>query len=189
MCVNLLLSGYKVQCGLLTVGDVVLLQTLMMSLLAPLNLLGSLYREYTDSFQEIKEIFKLLNNTPSVRDSETAREYEHQEGQITFKAVSFKYESNTIVERRDLSLEGGRMTSIVGESGSGKTTLLTLLFRFYDPTSGDILLDGQNLKELKLDHYRQHIGIVGQHTYLFNESIYYNLIYGEGHLEDMVSFS
>ena len=75
MCLNLLLSAYKVQMGILTVGDVVLLQTLMMSLLGPLNLLGSLHREYTDSFHEIKEIFTLLNNKPTVREAVDAKPY------------------------------------------------------------------------------------------------------------------
>lgn len=114
----------------------------MMSLLAPLNLLGTLYREYTDSIYEIKDIFKLLNNKPTVLEKQDCIEFEYKKGDLEFKNINFSYESKQIISNLSFSIEGGKFISLVGESGSGKTTLLTLLFRFYDPDSGDIMIDG-----------------------------------------------
>ena len=125
-----------------------------MSLLAPLNLLGTLYREYTDSIYEIKEIFKLMNNKPTVVEKEHSREFEYKKGDLEFRNINFSYENKQIIKDLSFSIEGGKFISLVGESGSGKTTLLTLLFRFYDPDSGDIMIDGQNLKDLKIDSFR-----------------------------------
>jgi len=131
-----------------------------MSLLAPLNLLGTLYREYTDSIFEIKEIFKLMNNRPSVVEKEGCVDLEYKKGHLEFRNINFSYENKQIINNLSFEVEGGKFISLVGESGSGKTTLLTLLFRFYDPDSGEVLIDGQNLRDLRMDSFREHIGIV-----------------------------
>jgi ABC-type multidrug transport system fused ATPase/permease subunit len=116
---------------------------------------------------------------PTITDSEHARELPYCTGRISFTNISFSYPTNSKPVLSDLSftLEPGTSTAIVGGSGSGKSTCLKLLFRFYDVTSGRIQIDGQDIRDVKLKSYREHIGVVPQDTILFNMSVMHNLRY------------
>jgi len=101
-----------------------------------------------------------MNNRPSVVEKEGCVDLEYKKGHLEFRNINFSYENKQIINNLSFEVEGGKFISLVGESGSGKTTLLTLLFRFYDPDSGEVLIDGQNLRDLRMDSFREHIGIV-----------------------------
>jgi ABC-type multidrug transport system fused ATPase/permease subunit len=178
LSLNLILGGFGVFSGALTPGDLVMLQALMVQIFAPLNNLGNMYREWVDSYYEIRELFKILDQKPKILDSPNAREYEFKGGQIEFRKVSFGYFSERpIIKDVTLTIPALSCVSIVGESGVGKSSLLNIIFRMYDPDKGNVFLDGQNLKDLKLESFREKIAIVSQSSILFNDTILNNLLY------------
>jgi len=164
----------------MTIGDLVMINAFMIQLFVPLNFLGFVYREIKNSMANIERMFDLLETETQVQDSSQARDLVKLGGEVSFENVSFSYrEDRPILRDISFSIPAGQKTAIVGPSGSGKSTIARLLFRFYDPGKGRILIDGQPIAELTQSSVRAAIGVVPQDTVLFNASIAFNIGYGK----------
>ncbi|PHV05104.1 metal ABC transporter permease [Janthinobacterium sp. BJB412] len=166
--------------GKMTLGDLVLVNTFMIQLYIPLNFLGVIYREIKQSLADMERLFSLLDQNREIADAPDARPLLTHGAQVRFQHVDFSYESKRkILFDVDFTIAAGTTTAVVGHSGSGKSTLSRLLFRFYEVNGGGITIDGQDLRTLTQDSLRHAIGIVPQDTVLFNDSIEYNIAYGQ----------
>lgn len=175
----LALAAWHVRGGLLSLGDFVLINQFMLQLFMPLGFLGFVYREIKSSLANIEQLFALLEKQPAISDSPDAKALLVSSAGIVFDRVSFAYDAERpVLQGLDLRIDGGQKVAIVGASGGGKSTLVKLLFRFYDPASGAILIDGQDLRSITQESLRRHIAIVPQDCVLFNSSLRDNIHYG-----------
>jgi ABC-type transport system involved in Fe-S cluster assembly fused permease/ATPase subunit len=175
----LLLAARGVVAGEMSIGDLVLVNALLLQIFIPLNFLGIVYRQIKYALADMDLVFKLLEREPEVRDAPDARSLVLGRGAISFEEVDFHYQpERAILKGLSFEIGPGQKVAVVGHSGAGKSTLSRLLFRFYDVTGGRILVDGQDLRGLTQDSLRAAIGIVPQDTVLFNDSLYYNIAYG-----------
>lgn len=170
--------------GSMTLGDLVLVNTLMLQLYIPLNFLGVVYREFKQSTADIDRMFRLLNENVEIADSTKAQPLVIKNPvigpKVVFENVRFSYEAKrTILEDLSLTIEAGTTTAVVGRTGAGKSTLSRLLFRFYDIQGGRLLIDGQDIRDITQTSLRKAVGIVPQDTVLFNDTIAYNIRYGK----------
>jgi ATP-binding cassette subfamily B protein len=160
-------------------GDLVLVNAFLIQLYMPLHFLGFVYREIRHSLADMERMFGLLEQYPEVQDKPDARTLRVDRGAIRFEHVSFGYDPRRpILYDVDFEVPTGHKVAVVGASGAGKSTLSRLLFRFYDVNSGRILIDGQDIRDVTQASLRKAIGIVPQDTVLFNDTIYYNIAYG-----------
>jgi ABC-type transport system involved in Fe-S cluster assembly fused permease/ATPase subunit len=167
--------------GRFTPGDVVLVNSLLMQLFRPLDMLGWVYRSIRQGLIDMEAMFDLLDTPAEVTDRPAAPDLKVTRGQVRFERVHFGYEAGRdILKGIDLDIPAGTSLAVVGPSGAGKSTLARLLYRFYDPTSGRITIDGQDIAEVTQKSLRSAIGIVPQDTVLFNDTIGYNIAYGRG---------
>ncbi|QIB64194.1 ABCB family ABC transporter ATP-binding protein/permease [Kineobactrum salinum] len=174
------LAVYQVRAGILTLGDFVLISQYMIQLFMPLGFLGFVYREMKGAMANIEKLFALLDATPAVRDRPGAAQLQAGPGEIRFESVSFAYQpERPILRQVSFSVRAGRKLAVVGASGAGKSTLVKLLFRFYEPTAGRILIDGQDIAGVTQQSLRRAIGIVPQDTVLFNDTLMENIRYGK----------
>lgn len=175
----MLLAGQGVMAGELTLGDLVLVNAYLLQLYLPLGFLGFVYREIRHSLADMERMFSLMQQQEEVKDSDNASELEVVAGRIVFEHVDFAYDpARPILHDITFEVDTGRKLAIVGASGSGKSTIVRLLYRFYDPQQGRILIDGQDIRNVTQHSLRQTIGIVPQDTVLFNDTIYHNIAYG-----------
>ena len=179
------LAAYGVAEGKMTIGDFVLINAFTMQIFMPLNFLGFVYREIRGSLANIENLFNLMRQKPKVSDTDGARMLEVSAGKIEFRSIGFHYRSDrSILEDVSFTIEPGQKVAVVGESGAGKSTLVKLLFRFYDVTAGQIVIDGQDVGKVSQQSLRKHIGIVPQDTVLFNDSLLENIRYGRPDARD-----
>ncbi|MDX2236272.1 MAG: ABC transporter ATP-binding protein/permease [Hyphomonadaceae bacterium] len=160
-------------------GDIMAVILIMMNLYAPLNILGFAYREIKQSSIDMEKMFALLDEQPDIADAPDAAPLRADRGEVSFEAVSFAHEG------RDRGLQAvsfragaGKTLAVVGPSGAGKSTVLKLLFRFYDPLAGRVLIDGQDIRGVTQESLRAALGLVPQDVVLFNDTLRYNIAYG-----------
>jgi len=179
MVVCMLLAARDVTLGVLTVGDFVMINAILIQLFMPLNFMGMVYREIKQGLVDIETMFALLHEPAGIVDRPDAKPLHVDKGAIKFDHVSFAYEPGRPI-LKDVSFEvpAGKMVAIVGPSGAGKSTISRILFRFYDLTRGAVTIDGQNIEDVTQHSLRAAIGMVPQDTVLFNDTIEYNIRYG-----------
>ena len=178
LMVVMTMAGSDIQKGNLTIGDFVAVNTYLLQLYLPLNFLGWVYRELRQALVDMERMFGLLDESPGIADKPDAKPVAIDGGALVFDDVHFAYGERPILKGVSFTVPAGKRVAVVGPSGSGKTTISRLLFRFYDPVSGAIRLDGQDLRDVTQASVRGAIGVVPQDTVMFNASIGYNIAYG-----------
>ncbi|NBS72629.1 MAG: ABC transporter ATP-binding protein/permease [Betaproteobacteria bacterium] len=166
--------------GTMTLGDLVMINAFMIQLYIPLNFLGVIYREIKQSLTDLDRMFKLLEKEREIADQPNAPILQLPSSPcVTFNQVDFSYDNNRpILNNICFEIPIGKTVAVVGPSGSGKSTLARLMFRFYDINNGGIQINGQDIRHVTQSSLRQSIGIVPQDTVLFNDTVYYNIAYG-----------
>ncbi|WOX05046.1 ABCB family ABC transporter ATP-binding protein/permease [Microbulbifer pacificus] len=179
MCGAMVMAAVNVTKGIMTIGDFVLINAVMMQIFIPLNFLGFVYREMKGALANIEKMFSILEVKPAIEDVPTAGGLAVAQGSIEFRDVHFGYSRDREILRGvSFTVAPKQKVAIVGASGAGKSTLFKLLFRFYDVNQGSILVDGQDIRDVTQDSLRGAIGVVPQDTVLFNQSILENVRYG-----------
>ncbi len=174
----IIMAGFGVVNGNLQVGDVTAIMLMLFNIYRPLNILGWAWREIKQGTVDIEKLFGLMDKKPAVADAPDAVDYQPRKGEIAFEHVSFAHEGRAS-GLRDVSFKvpGGAFVGVVGPSGAGKSTILKLLFRFYDPASGRVLVDGEDIRGLTQKSLRAALGLVPQEVTLFNDTLRFNLAY------------
>ncbi len=181
----LLMGATGVYEGRFTIGEFVLINALLIQIYIPLNFLGFVYREIKQALTDMEKMFTLIAQNPEIQDKEDAQILTLKGGEIEFKDVCFHYsEDRPILKNISFKVPSGTTTAIVGTSGAGKSTISRILFRFYDIASGSVTLDGQDIRDVSQISLRKAIGVVPQDTVLFNDTIKYNISYGNHDASD-----
>jgi ABC-type transport system involved in Fe-S cluster assembly fused permease/ATPase subunit len=178
--VLMLLAAEGVAAGTLTLGDLVLINALLIQLYIPLNFLGMVYREIKQARIDMDRMFRLLDENREIEDRSGAAPLPAGGATVRFDRVNFGYDARRqILHDVSFDVPAGGKVAVVGASGSGKSTLARLLYRFYDVNGGAILINGMDIRDATQASLRAAIGIVPQDTVLFNDTIYYNIRYGK----------
>jgi ATP-binding cassette subfamily B protein len=176
--IMLSMSAFDIRAGNITIGGFVVINAYMLQLYQPLNFFGTVYREIRQSLTDMENLFTLWEEKPNLSDG-AEKLLEIKEASIRFENVSFDYDARrTIIKDISFDVPNGKKVALVGPTGAGKSTISRLLFRFYDPKQGDVYINNQNIKDISQQSLRKHIGVVPQDTVLFNDTIYYNISYG-----------
>jgi ATP-binding cassette subfamily B protein len=179
MAIVMVLAARDIMAGRASIGSFVLVNAMLVQLYIPLNFMGMLYREIKQALIDIDDMFAIIERNPEIQDRPGAEPLQVAEGVVRFEEVHFAYiPERPILKGVSFEVPAGHTVAIVGPSGAGKSTISRLLFRFYEPTSGRILIDGQDIAEVQQASLRKVIGMVPQDTVLFNDTIGYNIQYG-----------
>ena len=176
--IMLVMSAYGIKDGDIDVGGFVVINAYMLQLYQPLNWLGSVYREIRQALTDMENMFSLLEVSTTSKDNLEDIPKDNN-AEIRFDKVSFDYDvRRTIIKDISFTVPNGKKVAIVGPTGAGKSTISRLLFKFYDPKAGGIYINDRNINNISQRSLRQIIGVVPQDTVLFNDTIYYNIAYG-----------
>ena len=176
----LIMAAQGVVNSTLSLGDLIMIQALLLQLFIPLGGLGIIYRQIKHNFIDMNNMFDLLERSSKVTDVDNATELKVTQGEVKFNNVTFAYPGKeAVLKNINFTLKPGQKIAIVGSSGAGKSTLAKLLFRFYDISSGEITIDQQDIKLFTQDSVRRSMGVVPQDPVMFNETIFYNMHMGE----------
>ncbi|MEQ1720249.1 MAG: ABC transporter ATP-binding protein/permease [Nitrosomonas sp.] len=190
MTLLMFFAADKVIEGSMTLGDLVLINAIMLQLYMPLHFLGFVYREIKHALADMEQMFLLLNENREIQDKPDAQTLEIKNASVRFDHVNFSYEPNRqILFDISFDIPAGQNIAVVGHSGSGKSTLARLLFRFYDVQSGSITIDQQDIRDVTQQSLRAALGIVPQDTVLFNDTIYHNIAYGQPDATEQAIYS
>jgi ATP-binding cassette, subfamily B, heavy metal transporter len=182
---TMLMCAIGIRSGHNTVGDFVMVNAMMIQLYQPLNFMGMVYREIKQAVIDIEKMFNVLARDPEITDAPAAIPLAVRSGTVRFENVQFAYEADRpILKGLSFEVPAGKTVAIVGPSGAGKSTISRLLFRLYDVSSGRILIDGQDIRNVTQASLRASIGMVPQDTVLFNDTIRYNIRYGRWDASD-----
>jgi ATP-binding cassette, subfamily B, heavy metal transporter len=175
----MVMAGYGVKAGTMTLGDFVAVNAFLIQLYMPLNMLGFAYREIRNALVNMESMFGLMDVRTEIADKPGAPALKVAGGEIVFDHVDFHYEkARPILHDVSFRVAPGDTVAIVGSSGAGKSTVSRILFRFYDVAAGEVRIDGQDIRDVTQSSLRAAIGVVPQDTVLFNDTIYYNICYG-----------
>ncbi len=175
----LVLAAMMVKSGQVSLGQFVAANLIVLQLYQPLNLLGTVYREITQGLVDMEAMFRLLHQSREVTDKPGAKPLVVSGGEIRFDNVVFGYDPERVVLKGiSFTVPAGKTVAIVGPSGAGKSTISRILYRFYDIQSGQVTIDGQDIRDVTQESLRSVIGIVPQDTVLFNDTVKYNIAYG-----------
>ncbi|MCF6292999.1 MAG: ABC transporter ATP-binding protein/permease [Robiginitomaculum sp.] len=173
-----LLAAFMVRDGGLQVGDMTAVVLILLNIYRPLGILGFAWREIKQGAVDLENLDQLVAKNPDIADLPDAPDLRLQEGEIVFEAISFTHQGRSDgIKNISFKVPAGAKVGIVGSSGAGKSTILKLLFRFYDPKHGRILIDGQDIATVKQNSLRQSLGLVPQDVALFNDSLRFNITY------------
>jgi ATP-binding cassette subfamily B protein len=173
-----LIAAFAVRDGNMQAGDITAVVLMLTNIYRPLNILGFAWREIKQGAVDIEKLFDLLDLKPEIVDAPHAKDFQPARGEIRFENVTFAHEGRQSgLDGVTFTAPGGAFIGLAGPSGAGKSTILKLLFRFYDPSSGRITIDGQDLRALKQVSLRQTLGLVPQEVVLFNDTLRFNLSY------------
>ncbi|MDB9784452.1 ABC transporter ATP-binding protein/permease [Pelagibacteraceae bacterium] len=176
--IMLVMSVYGIKNGDIDVGGFVVINAYMLQLYQPLNWLGSVYREIRQSLTDMENMFSLLEIAPTTKDN-LENMQQSNVTEIRFDKISFDYDiRRTIIKNISFTVPNGKKVAIVGPTGAGKSTISRLLFKFYNPKRGNIYINNKNINKISQNSLRKIIGVVPQDTVLFNDTIYYNIAYG-----------
>ncbi len=179
MGVVMVLAAMDIMAGRASIGSFVLVNAMLVQLYIPLNFMGMLYREIKQALIDIDDMFEIIERNPEIEDKPGAQPLDVRQAVVRFEDVHFSYiPERPILKGVTFEVPAGHTVAIVGPSGAGKSTISRLLFRFYEPTSGRILIDGQDIADVQQASLRKVIGMVPQDTVLFNDTIGYNVQYG-----------
>jgi ABC-type transport system involved in Fe-S cluster assembly fused permease/ATPase subunit len=179
MTILMALAARDIMAGRATIGGFVLVNAMLVQLYIPLNFMGMLYREIKQALIDIDDMFRILERSPEIEDPPGAKPLVVTDGVVRFEDVHFAYvPEREILKGVSFEVPAGKTIAIVGPSGAGKSTISRLLFRFYEPSRGRILIDGQDIAAVTQTSLRAAIGMVPQDTVLFNDTIGYNVQYG-----------
>ena len=177
--IMLVMSAYGIKNGDIDVGGFVVINAYMLQLYQPLSFLGSVYREIRQALTDMENMFSLLDISPAIRNT-LNKLPQSNIAEIKFDNVSFDYDvRRTIINNISFTVPNGKKVAIVGPTGAGKSTISRLLFKFYEPKSGEIYINNVNTNTISQESLREIIGVVPQDTVLFNDTIYYNIAYGK----------
>ena len=177
--IMLVMTAFGIRSNDISIGGFVVINAYMLQLYQPLNFLGSVYREIQQSLVDMENMFNLLDEKSKVKDSLKQLNINNKT-EIKFSNISFGYdERRTVIKDISFEVPNGKKVAIVGPTGAGKSTISRLLFRFYDPTNGSIYINDENINSISQHSLRKIIGVVPQDTVLFNDTIHYNISYGD----------